>query len=148
MSKELDKAQIKALAKLSYEESCKQKCDDRKEPLKALEKIGKLETIVGLRVIPTKTIVKDFAEYNIIETALKELEYLKEVKNMDDFYKKNNAIIDYELIGKKLKAFEIIKNKKVNVEWLLESENVEEYNESLYIDLAQEEYDLLIEVLL
>lgn len=49
---------------------------------------------------------------------------------------------------KELKAFEIIKKKMVNVEWLLNTENVEEYNESLYNDLTQEEYDLLKEVLL
>lgn len=48
----------------------------------------------------------------------------------------------------KLKALEIIKEKRVNVDWLLETDNVEEYNESLYVELTKEEYDLLKEVLL
>ena len=47
-----------------------------------------------------------------------------------------------------LKALEIIKNKRVNVDWLLETEDVEEYNESLYYELTVGEYDLLKEVLL
>ena len=55
---------------------------------------------------------------------------------------------NWDNYNKKLKALEIIKEKRVNVEWLLETESVEEYNESLYIDLTQEEYDLLKEILL
>ena len=50
-------------------------------------------------------------------------------------------------VEKSLKVLKIIKEKRVNVEWLLETENVEEYNESLYNNLTQEEYDLLKEVL-
>lgn len=55
---------------------------------------------------------------------------------------------DFDTIEKSLKVLEIIRIKKVNVEWLLESENVEEYNESLYADLTREEFALLKEVLL
>ena len=47
---------------------------------------------------------------------------------------------------KMLDAAEIIKEKKVDVEWLLTTENVEEYNESLCINLTKDEYDLLKEV--
>ena len=57
-------------------------------------------------------------------------------------------------IDKQLEALEIIKTKRVNIHILLESNNVEEYNDSVYVcegikyKLIQEEYDLLKEVLL
>lgn len=66
---------------------------------------------------------------------------------IDNYKINNNSIIDNSC-NKKLKALEIIKAKRVNVEWLLETENVEEYNESLYVNLTQEEYELLKKVLL
>lgn len=50
--------------------------------LEALERIGKLET-VGIRIVPTTTSVKDFADYYIIETALKDLEWLKTKLDID-----------------------------------------------------------------
>ena len=55
---------------------------------------------------------------------------------------------EYEMLKKKTKALEIIKNKKVNVKWLLNSNSYEEYNKWYDIPLTQEEYDLLKEVLL
>lgn len=88
--------------------------------LKALERIGKLETTIGLRVVPAKTIVKDFAEYNIIETALKALEIIKE--------KPIVALVDYKYTYEK---------------WL---ELVDEKDRDLFNN--KEEYDLLKEVLL
>lgn len=45
------------------------------------------------------------------------------------------------------RAFEIIKNKKVNVKWLFNSEDVEDYNKWYEYHLTQEEYDLLKEML-
>jgi len=53
-------------------------------------------------------------------------------------------------LDKKLKAFEIIKKKRVNVHLLLLSDSLEKYNFNLlpYRKLNQEEYDLLKEVLL
>lgn len=66
----------------------------------------------------------------------------------NDYYLGDEATDDYILIEKSLKALDIIKRARVNVEWLLETENVEEYNESLYDNLTQEEYDLLKEVML
>ena len=78
-------------------------------------------------------------ELAVIETTLNENIELKKCIDL---------IGDIETNNKKLKVLEIIKEKQVNVEWLLETENVEEYNESLYADLTQEEYDLLKEVLL
>ena len=90
-------------------------------------------------------------EYDLIETALKVYEKIKleysEIKIYHyDLLKENERLHNQK--AKKLKAFEIIKDKRVNADWLLETENVEEYNESLYNDLTQEEFDLLKEVLL
>lgn len=63
-----------------------------------------------------------------------------------------NAI---DIIAKKDKAFELIKNKAVNVGYILISENVEEYNKLVNGSIAkrdrqltQQEYDLLKEMLL
>ena len=45
--------------------------------LEALKRIGKLE-VNGLRIKPTKTIVSDYNDYRIIETALKDYKTLKD----------------------------------------------------------------------
>lgn len=59
---------------------------------------------------------------------------------------------DYDIIEKSLKALEIIKKKKVNVELLHICVSVEEYNMEILpygnMPLTQEEYNLLKEVLL
>ena len=58
------------------------------------------------------------------------------------------------MLKNKTKAFDIIKEKRVNVHILLESNNVNEYNESVYVcegisyKLTQEEYDSLRKVML
>lgn len=52
-----------------------------------------------------------------------------------------------EQLAKFKKALEIIKNKKVDVEWLLNTIDRETYNDDLHIALTQEEYDFLKEVL-
>lgn len=59
----------------------------------------------------------------------------------------------FSIVGKGLQAFEIIKEKQVNVSALLELDNLEQYNGYCAIVggckyLTQEEYDLLKEVLL
>ena len=116
--------------------------------LEALERIGKLETIVGLRVVPTKTIVKDFIEYHIIETALKDYERLKEC--IDERGKLINECIEI-VAEKKLKALEIIKEKNVDVYHIKATYKVSEYNfwkSSTSKRLKKEEYELLKEVLL
>ena len=82
------------------------------------------------------------SEYAIIETALLQLESIR-----------NNYCVCEKDAIKKLRALEIIKNKRVQVHILLESNNLEEYNESIYVcegvkyKLTQEEFDLLKEVL-
>ena len=55
---------------------------------------------------------------------------------------------EYDAIEKELKALEIIKEKKVNVKWLLNSYSCDDYNNWYDIHLTEEEYDLLKEVLL
>lgn len=56
-----------------------------------------------------------------------------------------------DVIEKELKALEIIKNKEINITLLKESEEIEDYNCCCLltsVELTQEEYDLLKEVLL
>lgn len=88
-------------------------------------------------------------EVAIIETALKDYErrlaLAKEYKDINN-------------VGKRLKAFEIIKEKDVDVVFVKRYKTVEEYNNAMdYISknggdfeehLTQEEFDLLKEVLL
>ena len=52
-------------------------------------------------------------------------------------------------IEKELKAFEIIKEKEVNVAWLTYVDNLEDYNKGKFIGsyLTKDEFDLLKEVL-
>jgi len=75
--------------------------------------------------------------FDIIEIALKKYEVLQEVHK--DFIDKNI---------KKLKALEIIKEKRVNVRFLISCKTLKEYNDVISDHLTQEEYDLLKEVLL
>lgn len=63
-----------------------------------------------------------------------------------------------EIIRKGLKAMEIVKNKKVHINLIINCKNVDDYNKNLLMThfkkdakqmyLTQEEYDLLKEVLL
>ncbi len=107
---------------------------------------------------------------NVIETALKKLEVydmveklpMPKVEVLDDnkiSYVGHNIVItdkeQFDKDQKKLKALEIIKEKKVEFSFLYKSDTVEEYNSWLWaiIDhkvytLVQEEYELLKEVLL
>ena len=58
---------------------------------------------------------------------------------------------DVNTIAKELKALEIVKDKELDIEWLLTCFNKydrEQYNACQIKSLTQEEYDLLKEVLL
>ena len=101
--------------------------------LEALKRIRKLlEDKYGLLIY-----VDDL---DIIETALKEYEGAK--KHIEAL---NKERIDSAL---KLKALEIIKKKRVNLEYLKCCENYEQYKTicSYFNEINQEEYDLLKEV--
>lgn len=113
---------------------------------------------------------RETPELDIIEKELKDYQEIKEIAkhfNWDDFTSEvfsvetdkkyrdlfNSAIVDIQKDYRKARAFEIIKEKKVNVSALLELDNLQQYND--YCDmvggckrLAQEEYDLLKEILL
>lgn len=83
----------------------------------------------------------------IIENALKNYEHLEKelcfVKTMEDLT--IEAIKD-----KKLKALEIIKKKRLNLEYLKCCENYEQYKTlcSYFSEINRDEFDLLKEVLL
>ena len=59
---------------------------------------------------------------------------------------------DYEDLQKKVKAFDVIKEKRVDVNWLLQcfthTKELESYNQDRRHKLTQEEFELLKEVLL
>ena len=77
------------------------------------------------------------------------IRWLQENTSLKNYFENEKLYFkeDLDIIETALKALDIIKKKRVNVEWLLETENVEEYNESLYNNLTNDEYDLLKEVL-
>lgn len=91
---------------------------------------------------------KDTCVWLEIETALKDYERrLKLAKEYEDVNK----------VGKRLKAFEIIKEKRVDITTLMDCDNAEEYNRWVPIrshytyqplEVTQEEFDLLKEMLL
>lgn len=78
-------------------------------------------------------------DFSTIETALKRREELEEEKQSFD-----------RVIEKKLKALEIIRNKKVDVKYLYcrAEFNVEKYNDNYIETLTKKECELLKEVLL
>lgn len=101
---------------------------------------------------------------NIIEKELKRLEKIDDKKVVymtstqgqaqkviDELSKHKEVVITNLSDQKKLKALEIIKEKKVNVGLLLRCATVERYNKGICYEprhLIQEEFDLLKEVLL
>ncbi len=112
-------------------------------PLQALEKLTNYKCSCMSEKIECK---------NIIETALKDYERLK-----TSYLEKILNEESKEYIYKKLKALEIIKEKRVDVALLILCENAEDYNFQIslinednenYKELTQEEYELLVEVLL
>ena len=70
---------------------------------------------------------------------------LEALDNIDDSYYDDEK----EIIRKELKALEIIKEKRVDIGWLIRSENCSKYNLGVGESqaLKKEEYDLLKEVL-
>ena len=82
----------------------------------------------------------------IIKTALKnyELEHALRIRLEN---------INYELVRekeknqKRLKAFEIVVRKKVNMQLLIESIDLDFYNSHWFMRLCQEEYDIVKEAL-
>ena len=110
--------------------------------LEALEKIGNAKTKDTSFGDTIKTNLTK--QYKIIETALKEYEGAKNHIEALNKERIENSI--------KLKALEIIKEKRVDVDYLIESVSLEEYNKHIQYCygslLTQEEYDLLKEVLL
>lgn len=91
---------------------------------------------------------------DIIETALKRAEEL-EIENSEQFKEKwvqDNLAMTFELnVAKhKLKALEIIKEKRVNIEYIKCCDTYEQYCLicSYANEITQEEFDLLKEVLL
>ena len=77
-------------------------------------------------------------EYEYIETALKEYEGAKNHIEALNKERVENSI--------KLKALEIIKEKRVEVMWLI-NRPLEDYNKNHFFELTKEEFDLLKEVL-
>ena len=117
---------------------------------------------------------KQNQDYKIVETALKEYEFMKQTKIIvsdkkisdDDLEKlKNQGIIvgnleqsKVELLfdeetQKKLEALEIIKKKRVDVRYLFQCKSLRDYNyiykgtNQSELCLTQEEYDLLKDML-
>ena len=76
----------------------------------------------------------------------KGLEALKELSKMVFIY---GGVEQYKIIEKELKALEIIKNKKINLEYLKCCETYEQYKTvcSYWNEITKEEYDLLKDVL-
>lgn len=110
-----------------------------------------LEALKEIKSCLTEYFIKNLGYlFDRIETELKRLEILE--KNYENQVEQtsyyNNLGLKYKIKSEKQdEILRIIKEKHVNIDWLLDCESVEEYNESLYLDLAQEEYDLLKEVL-
>ena len=65
--------------------------------------------------------------------------YMLEQENLNEYA---------NIIKKELKALEIIKEKRVNVRFLISCKTLKEYNDVISDHLTKEEYDLLKEVLL
>ena len=118
------------------------------KPLEALERIRELRQEYASKMPSIEE------ELSIIETELKRLEEL-EIENSKQFKEKwvqDNLAMTFELnvANEKLKALEIIKEKRVDVKCLFFSNSLEEYNgtinqRDLYLELTQAEFDLLKE---
>lgn len=82
-------------------------------------------------------------------TVLDELEEIKELVNNDKHFKYKNIVnFNCESIEKSLKAFEIIKEKRVDCKSLVECSCAEEYNDIWFdTSITEEEFNLLKECL-
>lgn len=81
--------------------------------------------------------------------ALKRIRKLKP-QGIDHIWEAYDFDTDFELIEKELKALEIIKSKRLNLECLKTSKDYEEYSLLYYYfgDITKQDFDLLKEVLL
>jgi len=81
-------------------------------------------------------------DFDIIENALKRLDEL------DTWINQSNTT-KIKALNNKLKALEVIKEKKVNLEYIKCCENYEQYKTvcSYWNEITQEEFDLLKETL-
>lgn len=119
-------------------------------PLEALKKVKKFKDDCCMFGSSDIEIDKDL---DIIEKALKEYEKPKKIVGSISFeqsmenYVKNNC----PSIAKKLKALEIIKERRVDVARLLVSNSLKKYNDfdkrDILAKLTQEEFDFLKEML-
>ena len=113
-----------------------------------------LETLKSIKFgccnFENRELYKD--EFEIIEKALKDYEKIKfeysELRTYHyDLLKENERLHNQKV--KKLKALEIIKEKKVNVNCIISGWSLWKYNSyKTHINLTKEEYELLKEVLL
>lgn len=112
------------------------------EALKQIERDLEVENIFDDRI----------EEIKIIETALKRLEELEQKHNKLLYNYQELVHCGLESEQKKVKAFEIIKEKRVDVNWLLacftHTKELESYNQDRRHKITKEEYDFLKEVLL
>ena len=95
--------------------------------------------------------------------ALESLENMKKFQHfecyLDGQKRTYDMTEDYETVKKIIKAFEIIKQKKVRLDYLMKTQTYEQYNHAMKIEfdykeedyigylLSQEEFDLLKETL-
>lgn len=112
------------------------------------------KTNMELNEVGTITATADKSTYARVKSAdeiiVEEIREIMEESGISDFYDiDENKILQ---LVKEHKAIEIIKEKKVNCYLIIGSENLEDYNgcvdDITEKRLAQEEYDLLKEVLL
>ena len=83
----------------------------------------------------------EYDDLDLIEKELKGYERMLKVFGLKELANTEN----------KLKALEIIKNKRVNILWFIICNNINEYNNNVHWEnaqLTQEEFNLLKEVLL
>ena len=137
-------------------------------PLQALKKIKQAKYFVDFEL--DAKVSEDYKkELDIIETALKRYSTIEQhlikrgFDNLEDFIKqldeyveisekehKELMILKSQSCQNKLKALEIVKEKNVSICWLKDCKDRAEYNDlaDKQEQLAQEEFDLLKEVLL
>ena len=83
------------------------------------------------------------------KTALEHFQDIKEVEVAVEIRVEDLLPYKCEQVEKSLKALEIIKEKNVNMFWLKECFNLEQYNYNMadYMKLTEEEFRILKEVL-
>lgn len=136
MSKELDALERIKKIEIYKEEDYYNPDDERTIGLSGYEYQGSVE--------------EEYAnEIEIIETALKDYQELKQI-NIDRSKQMLDLVSEQTKTQNKLKALEIIKKKRVNLEYLKCCETYEQYCLicSYANEIDQEEYNLLKEVLL